>query len=154
MLISCQQVSLDQYIDTKNYCIVMDYFYYEKLIQPENTYRFDLKRSDRVKFKAIDSDNNKIYIIFEKLEVFSREHSLPYSLAYVAESVYDLENKKYIKNKDCKLNPQNGKGSGRYHARTKISSDEMQSNWDRIFGKKDKPEHKETKVKQDETVKN
>jgi hypothetical protein len=33
---------------------------------------------------------------------------------------------------------QNGKGSKRLHDRTKISDEQMQSNWDLIFGKKDK----------------
>lgn len=37
------------------------------------------------------------------------------------------------------MNPQNGKGSKRLHARTKINHEAMQSNWDRIFKSKDKP---------------
>ena len=43
------------------------------------------------------------------------------------------------------MNPTNGKGSGRYHARTKISNDQMQNNWDRIFGKKTEEKAKEDK---------
>ena len=38
------------------------------------------------------------------------------------------------------MNPQNGKGSKRLHARTKKSHEEMQSNWDKAFKKKDKQE--------------
>lgn len=36
------------------------------------------------------------------------------------------------------MNPTNGKTDKRLHARTKKSHEEMQSNWDRIFGKKDR----------------
>ncbi len=41
------------------------------------------------------------------------------------------------------MNPTNGKGSGRYHARTKISPEQMQSNWDKAFGKKTDLEKKD-----------
>jgi hypothetical protein len=47
------------------------------------------------------------------------------------------------------MNPTNGKGSGRLHDRTKLSDEEMQVKWDRIFGKKDKPKDE---VKKDKPV--
>ena len=36
------------------------------------------------------------------------------------------------------MNPTNGKGSGRLHARTKVSGEQMQSNWDKAFPPKKK----------------
>ena len=43
------------------------------------------------------------------------------------------------------MNPKNGKGHERLHDRTKVTHEEMQSNWDKAFGKKKKPEEKKDK---------
>lgn len=34
------------------------------------------------------------------------------------------------------MNPQNGKGPERLHARQQVSNEQMQANWDKAFGKK------------------
>ena len=47
------------------------------------------------------------------------------------------------------MNPTNGKGDKRLHDRTKVSHEEMQSNWDRIWGKKEKPKAEEKGKKND-----
>ena len=40
------------------------------------------------------------------------------------------------------MNPTNGKGSSRLHARQQLSDEEMQENWNKAFPKR-KPESKE-----------
>lgn len=43
------------------------------------------------------------------------------------------------------MNPQNGKGDKRLHARQQCSDEQMQSNWDKAFGKKKKPSNEPKK---------
>lgn len=44
------------------------------------------------------------------------------------------------------MNQQNGKGSGRLHARQQVSDEQMQANWDKAFSKVKCPECGSTEV--------